>query len=94
MSCSVTSGNGAPGSDLQSIVALRQTGLIWLLRGRPVIALTETDAAIRGATAVLVYRKLRKPALGPVGDSLDDVGAVNSISRRAARITQAEIQRA
>ena len=40
------------------------------------VALTETDAAIRGATAVLVYRKLRKPATGPVGDSLDDVGAV------------------
>ncbi len=27
------------------------------------------------ATAVLIYRKLRKPALGPVGDSLDDMGA-------------------
>ena len=52
------------------------TGLIWLLRGRPVIALTETEAAIQGALAVLIYRKLRKPALGPVGDSLDDVGAL------------------
>jgi hypothetical protein len=49
-----------------------ETGLIWLLRGRPVIALTETVATIQGATAVLTYRKLNKPALGPLGDSLDD----------------------
>jgi hypothetical protein len=52
-----------------------ETGLIWLLRGRPVIALTETTAAIQGATAVFTYRKLNKPALGPLGDSLDDIGA-------------------
>jgi hypothetical protein len=52
-----------------------ETGLIWLLRGRPVIALTETTAAIQGATAVLTYRKLNKPALGPLGDNLDDMGA-------------------
>jgi hypothetical protein len=51
-----------------------ETGLIWLLRGRPVIALTETTAAIQGATAVFTYRKLNKPALGPLGDSLDDIG--------------------
>ena len=51
-----------------------ETGLIWLLRGRPVVALTETTAAIQGATSVLTYRKLNKPALGPFGDSLDDMG--------------------
>ena len=34
------------------------------------------EPAVEHAVAVLVYRKLRKPALGPVGDSLDDVGAV------------------
>ena len=50
-------------------------GLIWLLQGRPVIALTETTASIQGATAVLTYRKLNKPALGPLGDSLDDMRA-------------------
>jgi hypothetical protein len=50
-----------------------ETGLIWLLRGHPIIALTETIAAIQGATAVLTYRKLNKPALGPLGDSLDDI---------------------
>jgi hypothetical protein len=49
------------------------TGLIWLLQGRPVIALTETEAAIQSAGAVVMYRKLRKPALGPLGDSLDDM---------------------
>jgi hypothetical protein len=49
-----------------------ETGLIWLLRGRAVIALTETTAAIQGATALLTYRKLNRPALGPLGDSLDD----------------------
>jgi hypothetical protein len=53
-----------------------ETGLIWPLRGRPVIALTETTAAIQGATGVIVYRKHAKPALGPLGDSLDDFGAV------------------
>ena len=49
-----------------------ETGLVWLLRGRTVIALTETIAAIQGATAVLTYRKLNKPALVPLGDSLDE----------------------
>jgi hypothetical protein len=52
-----------------------ETGLIWLLRGRPAVALMETEAAIQGATTVLTYRKLNKPALGPLGDSLDDIGA-------------------
>jgi hypothetical protein len=51
------------------------TGLIWLLQGRPVIALTATTAAIQHSNGhVTTYRKLNKPALGPVGDSLDDMG--------------------
>ena len=50
------------------------TGLIWLLRGRPVVALTGATAAIQNPTgAITVYRKHYKPALGPVGDSLDDL---------------------
>jgi hypothetical protein len=51
------------------------TGLVWLLQGRPVVALTETTAAIQSAKtgSVTVYRKERKPAYGPVGDSLDDL---------------------
>jgi hypothetical protein len=50
-----------------------QTGLVWLLRGRPVIALTEKTAAIEATTgSVTIYRRERKPAFGPLGDSLDD----------------------
>jgi hypothetical protein len=39
--------------------------------------LAVTETAIEGATAVLMYRKLRKPALGPVGNSLDEVAALS-----------------
>ena len=62
-----------PAANYSRSSRLDDTGLIWLLRGRPVIALTETTAAIRGATAMLTYRKLNKPALGPLGDSFDDM---------------------
>ena len=49
------------------------TGLIWLLEGRPVVALTEATAAIENPTGnITVYRKHNKPALGPVGDSMED----------------------
>ena len=38
------------------------------------VALTETTAAIMNPTSnVTVYRKNNKPALGPEGDSLDDL---------------------
>jgi hypothetical protein len=51
-----------------------ETGLIWLLRGRTVLALTEATAAVESPTgAVTVYRRQNKPALGPLGDSLDDL---------------------
>ena len=50
-----------------------ETGLIWLLQGRPVVALTEASAAIQNPTgAITVYRRHNKPALKPVRDSLDD----------------------
>jgi len=50
-----------------------ETGLIWLLRGRPVVALTDATAAIQNAaSSITVYRRDNKPALGPLGDSLDD----------------------
>jgi hypothetical protein len=49
------------------------TGLIWGLNGRRVIALTEDTAAVETSSgAALIYRKHRKPAFGPMGDSLDD----------------------
>jgi AAA domain len=55
-----------------------ETGLIWLLQGREVVVLTEATAAISAAIqnptrAVTVYRRFNKPALGPLGDSLDDL---------------------
>ena len=44
-----------------------ETGLIWLLQGRPVVALTDATAAIENPTgAITVYRRYDKPALGPV----------------------------
>jgi hypothetical protein len=48
-----------------------ETGLIWLLQGRQVAALTEATAAIQSSTgAITIYRRHNKPALGPVGDCL------------------------
>jgi hypothetical protein len=39
-----------------------------------VVALTADTAAIQTTTgSILTYRKANKPALGPVGDSLDDL---------------------
>jgi hypothetical protein len=66
-----------------------ETGLIWLLQGRPVVALTEATAAIQSSTgAITIYRRHNKPALGPVGDSLDDLeppgGAIGARSALAA----------
>ena len=50
-----------------------ETGLIGLLDGKVVTALTATTADIQHKTgAITVYRKLNKPALGPLGDSLED----------------------
>ena len=49
-------------------------GLVWLLHGRSVLALTDGTAAIENATgAVTIYRRFNKPALGSEGDSLDDL---------------------
>jgi hypothetical protein len=51
-----------------------ETGLIWLLLGRQVVAFTEATAAIQNPTgAITTYRRFNRPALGPVGDSLDDL---------------------
>src|SRR5262249_23535521 len=48
------------------------TGLIWLLDGRPVVALTEATATIKSKTGnITTYRKHNKPALGPLGDGLE-----------------------
>jgi hypothetical protein len=50
-----------------------ETGLIWLLNARPVVALTQDTASIKGTIGnVTIYRKHNDPALRPEGDSLDD----------------------
>ena len=63
-----------PAANYRRLSRYDATGLIWLLRGRPVVALTTDTAAIqKPAGAITVYRKHNKPALGPVGDSLGDL---------------------
>jgi hypothetical protein len=63
-----------PAPNYRRLSRYGETGLIWLLRGREVVALTETTAAIKSPTSVVtVYRRHNKPALGPIGDSLDDL---------------------
>jgi hypothetical protein len=63
-----------PGAFYRRLSRYDETGLVWLLQGRPVVALTEVTAAIQGASGTItVYRKDNKPALGPVGDSLRDL---------------------
>jgi hypothetical protein len=49
------------------------TGLCWLLEGRELVALTADTASIRNPDtgAITTYRRFNKPALGPLGDSLD-----------------------
>jgi hypothetical protein len=63
-----------PAPNYRRLSRYDETGLIWLLRGRPVVALSDDTAAIEQPTgAITIYRKNNKPPLGPVGDSLDDI---------------------
>jgi hypothetical protein len=64
-----------PAATYQRLSRYDATGLIWLLQGHSVVALTKGEAAIQRNGAVAVYRKDRKPAFGPLGDSLDDLAA-------------------
>jgi hypothetical protein len=62
-----------PHPSYQRLSRYDKTGLLWLLRGRLVVALTQTTAAIRTTgKSPMIYRKHHKPALGPLGDSLED----------------------
>jgi hypothetical protein len=46
-------------------------GLVWVLEGRAVVAMTEATAAIETKTGTIInYRKFNKPGLGPVSDSI------------------------
>jgi hypothetical protein len=62
-----------PAPDHSRLSRYDETGLVWLLHGRPVVPLTEATATIQAPRGRLVYRKLNKPALG-LGDTLDDMG--------------------
>jgi hypothetical protein len=62
------------GRPYQVLSLYDQTGLVWLLRGRRVIAITEDTAVIETTMGTVSYRRHNKPALGPLGDSLDDMG--------------------
>src|SRR5215468_10963615 len=62
----------APGPKYQRLSRYDQTGLVWLLQGRRVVELTQDKAVIETATGTVSYRRYNKPALGPLGDSLDD----------------------
>jgi hypothetical protein len=64
--------SGRPTSSYRRPSIYEHTGLVWLLRGRAVVALTAETAAIQTMSGgVLTYRKHNKPALGPIGDSVD-----------------------
>jgi hypothetical protein len=66
-----------PATNYDRLARYDSTGLVWFLRGRPVIALTAPTAAIQHSSGhVTTYRKLNKPAFGPLGDSLDDMGPI------------------
>jgi hypothetical protein len=63
-----------PAPNYRRLSRYDQTGLIWLLRGGAVVVLSETTAAIENPSgAITTFRKNNKPALGPVGDSLDEL---------------------
>jgi hypothetical protein len=56
-----------PVSSYRRLSRYDETGLIWLLRGRPVIALTKTAATILApAGAKLSYQRSTKSACGPL----------------------------
>jgi hypothetical protein len=51
-----------PAANYDRLARLDDMGLIWLLRGRPVVALTATEASYRCPSgAILTYRRERRP---------------------------------
>ena len=61
-----------PAPNYRRLSRYDKTGLIWLLHGRRVVDLTNDKAVIETPTGTVAYRRYNKPALGPLGDSLDD----------------------
>src|SRR5262249_2614722 len=65
-----------PAANYSRLSRIDEMGLIWLQRGRPVMALTATEAVMRcPSSATLTYRRRNEPAVRPVGDSIDARGA-------------------
>jgi hypothetical protein len=62
----------SPRPSYQRLSRYDQAGLVWLLQGRRVVELTKDKAVIETANGTVSYRRYNKPALGPLGDSLDD----------------------
>jgi hypothetical protein len=57
-----------PAASYQRLSCYDCTGLVWLLDGRSVIALTARTPAVQTASGgIITYRKHNKPALGPGG---------------------------
>jgi hypothetical protein len=67
-----------PAPNYRRLSRYDQTGLIWLLRGRRVVGLTKDKAVIETATGTVAYRRYNKPALGPIGDSVDDISGARA----------------
>jgi hypothetical protein len=64
-----------PAANYSRLSRLDGVGLIWLLHGRPVIALTQTAATILAPSgASLMYHRHSKPEPGLIGDSTDGGG--------------------
>ena len=61
-----------PRPKYQRLSRYDQTGLVWLLQGRRVVALTKDTAVIETANGTLSYRRYNKPALRLLVDNLDD----------------------
>ena len=66
---------GRPHSSYNRLSRYDCTGLALLLQGKEVIALTADTATIRNPAmgSLTTYRRFNKPALGPLGNSLDDL---------------------
>ncbi|MGC2780372.1 MAG: hypothetical protein WA418_32530 [Bradyrhizobium sp.] len=62
-----------PAANYCRLLRYDETGLVWLLRGRSVVALNEATAAIdHGKGVVTIYRKTNKPTVRQLRDSLDE----------------------
>jgi hypothetical protein len=63
-----------PSPSFNRLSRLDRLGLVWALQGREVIALIAESATIKTATgATLIFYRHGRPALGPLGDALEDL---------------------